>query len=148
MAEDNREILPISKLDELYLTLKKFPEADMPLTHRFCPNLYIREIRMPAGAMVISKIHKFEHPYVVSDGKLLVWHQDGSTLAIEAPYTGITKPYTQRVLYILEDTTWTTFHVTNLTSPDEIVDAITVHPDGNSITIRDFKMKILQEKGS
>ena len=34
----------------------------------------------------------------------------GEWVELTAPYTGITKPGTRRVLYILEDCVWTTYH--------------------------------------
>ena len=65
---------------------------------------------MPAGSLWTSKIHKTEHPYVVSYGKAAVSIDAEEWYEINAPYTGITKPGTRRVLYILEDCIWTTFH--------------------------------------
>lgn len=93
--------------------------VEMPLTHRFTDNMYIREIFMPAGTILTSKIHKTNHPFVVSKGKCIVY--DGNKLeTITAPHTGVTKPNTRRLLYIEEDTIWTTFHVTDKTDVDEI----------------------------
>ena len=65
---------------------------------------------MPAGSLWTSKIHKTEHPYVVSYGKAAVSIDADEWYEITAPYTGITKPGTRRVLYIIEDCIWTTFH--------------------------------------
>ena len=65
---------------------------------------------MPAGSLITSKVHKTEHPYIVSYGKVAVSIDGDDWNEITAPYTGITKPGTRRVLYILEDCIWTTFH--------------------------------------
>ena len=96
----------------------------LPVVHRFTPGLYIREIFMPAGAVLTSKIHRTEHPYVVSKGVVCVYSDNDGPTIIVAPYTGITKPGTRRFLVVLEDTIWTTFHPTNLTSVEEIEDEI------------------------
>jgi hypothetical protein len=88
----------------------RFQHQEMPVTNRFTPGLYSREIFMPAGTMLTSKIHKTEHPYVVLSGKVSVWTNDGDEVVIEGPYVGITQPGTRRVLYIHEDTRWITFH--------------------------------------
>jgi hypothetical protein len=93
--------------------------VEMPLTHSFTDGMYIREIFMPAGTILTSKIHKTNHPFVVSKGKCIVY--DGNKLeTINAPHTGITEPNTRRLLYIEEDTIWTTFHITDKTNVDEI----------------------------
>lgn len=139
------EIQPNTELDKLFLKLKTYPEADMPLTHIFTPGLYTRQIFMPGGSMVISRIHKFEHPFLVSKGRVTVWHSDGSHVMIQAPFLGVTKPGTQRVLYIHEDVIWTTFHVTDLTDPDAIVQLVTQAPGDGSVTISEQAMKQLQE---
>lgn len=98
-----------------------------PVTHRFTPGLYIREIFMRKSLVVSSHIHKTEHPFVVSQGKLLVYREDQNKSAlIEAPHTGITKPGTRRLLVILEDTIWTTFHPTKETDVGVIEDQILV----------------------
>jgi len=65
---------------------------------------------MPAGSLITSKVHKTEHPYIVSYGKVAVSIDSNDWDEITAPYTGITKPGTRRVLYIIEDCIWTTFH--------------------------------------
>lgn len=95
--------------------MAKFERLECPVKHRFTPGLYIREIFMPKGALVSSKIHLTEHPFVVSKGIVQVAMDGGATQRIEAPYTGITKPGTRRVLLIEEDTIWTTFHPTKET---------------------------------
>lgn len=87
--------------------------VEFPVRHFFTPGLYCREIFMPSGSLITSKIHRTEHPYVVSMGKLSVIKEEGDEL-IEAPFTGVTYPGTRRVLYIHEDTIWTTFHPTNI----------------------------------
>jgi len=100
------------------------PLAEFPLVHRFTPGLYIREIFMPAGSVLTSKIHKTEHPYVISKGVVSVWTADQGTVTLKAPHTGITKPGTRRVLFVHEDTIWTTFHVGEEDSVEAIEDRI------------------------
>jgi hypothetical protein len=58
-------------------------------------------------------------------GELSVWHKGIQIQRIKAPYTGITEAGTRRLLFIHEDTIWTTCHVTDLTDPDEIIESIT-----------------------
>ena len=100
-----------NRLDELEVAmLENFEPVHCLTTHRFTDGMYIREIFMPAGSLITSKIHKTEHPYIVSYGKVAVSIDSEDWYEITAPYTGITKPGTRRVLYILEDCIWTTFH--------------------------------------
>lgn len=119
------------KVDWLQHQLSKLPPADMPLVHRFTPGLYIREITMPAGTCVISRIHRTTHPFVVTRGRALVWSPQTGVLEIAAPHTGITVPGTQRVLLMLEETVWTTFHANpdDEQDPAVLCDRLTEMPD-------------------
>lgn len=99
------------KLDRLELgMLTQAPAVDLPLVHRFTPGLYVREIFMPAGTLCTSKIHKTEHPFVITKGRVSVYIPGVGVEHFQAPHFGITKPGTRRVLYIHEDCTWITFH--------------------------------------
>lgn len=80
-----------------------------PLTHRFADGVYAREIFLPAGTVVVGKIHKFGHLNVITKGKCIVLTEFGVE-TLEAPYTFISKPGTKRVVGAIEDTVWTTFH--------------------------------------
>jgi hypothetical protein len=98
-------------LDELEFSMLENCEPIHCLTtHKFTDGMYIREIFMPAGSLITSKIHKTEHPYIISYGKTAVSIDGNEWNEITAPYTGITVPGTRRVLYIIEDCIWTTFH--------------------------------------
>lgn len=105
--ELNKEVSEIDQLEKVMLD--NFPMVECPLTHRFTDGLYVREIFMPAGSLITSKIHKTQHQYFVLKGKVMVW-VDGEEQIIEAPYIGITEPNTQRVLYVVEDCIWATSH--------------------------------------
>ena len=118
-----------------------------PLTHRFTPGMYIREIFMPAGAILTSKIHKTEHPFVVSKGRVKVLVENGEWQMIEAPFTGITKAGTRRLLVVLEDTVWTTFHVTDMTDVEEIERTI-LEPHTNRLLLDYYRVERLEAGGN
>lgn len=102
--------------------------VDLPLRHLFTPGLYLRQIFMPAGSVVVSRRHLTEHPFIVLAGIAEVFDEEGECIqTLEAPFVGVTKPGTRRVLNIIEDSIWLTAHVTELTDPNEIVATITEH---------------------
>lgn len=94
-----------------------------PLTHSYGDGCYIRQIFMPKGTLITSKIHKVTHPYFVMTGSASVATEDGVE-TIQAPYQGITQAGTKRALYIHEDMIWITVHVTNETDLDKIEEEI------------------------
>ncbi len=87
-------------------------EDIFPLTHRFADNVYAREILLPAGTIVIGKIHRHGHLNIITKGHVSVLTEDGVE-EFRAPLTFISKPGTKRVVYAHEDTVWTTIHGIN-----------------------------------
>lgn len=117
--------MPPATLDEKIdsfeaLLTRNFPPCEPQVFHRFTPGLYIREFHAPAGSVFTSKIHKTEHPFVISMGLVTVYSETGGVQRIRGPYTGITTPGTRRVIFFHEDTVWTTFHPTPLTDLAQI----------------------------
>tara|TARA_R100001163_G_C5066982_1_gene205748 strand:- start:513 stop:1034 length:522 start_codon:yes stop_codon:yes gene_type:complete len=110
-----------------------------PLKHTFADGLYIREIFMPKGQVVTTGIHKQEHPYFVLKGDVSVLTDQGIQ-RIKAPYQGITKPGTKRLIYTHEDTVWITVHATEKESIEEVLKDILAEdfndPDINLETLQ------------
>lgn len=119
-----RNIVGINELEAAIVASEK-PRAVCPIRHRFTPGLYIREIFIPAGTLLTSMEHRFEHPFVISQGIVEVYSETEGAVIYRAPHTGITPPGTRRGILALEDTVWTTFHVTDETDVEKIGEAIT-----------------------
>jgi len=99
------------RIDELEAAMvENFPLINCPLNHRFTEGMYVREIFMPAGSLITSKIHKTQHQYFILKGAVSVWIDEGEEAYLEAPYIGITEPGTRRVLYVWDDCIWATSH--------------------------------------
>ena len=126
-----------------------------PLKHTFVDGAYVREITMPKGMLLTSKIHKICHPYFILKGDVSVLTEEG-VKRIKAPYSGITQPGTKRVLYMHEETVWTTVHVTKETDLKKIEKEIIAEsydevPNFDGIKIKDvevleFIKEIAEEK--
>lgn len=101
----------------------KFGDDACPLKHTFADGLYIREMRAPKGMLNVSKLHKTTHPYFILKGDFSVLTEEGF-VRIKAPYTGITKAGTKRIVYFHEDTVWITVHATNETDLEKIEDEV------------------------
>lgn len=111
---------------EATAVLAKLPQVECLLTHYFLPGVYLREICMPAGSIIIGKIHKTRHFNIIQRGKVRL-HGAGT---LEGPYTFISEPGVQKLLYIEEDTVWTTVHLTNETNL-EALERELIEPDAS-----------------
>lgn len=94
--------------------LSKMEQIDCPLKHHFAPGLYAREIFMPAGALVVGKIHNHAHVNNISKGRVLVSTPFGKEELV-APCQFVSLPGTKRAVLVLEDCIWTTYHPTKET---------------------------------
>lgn len=101
-----------------------FQEIECPVTHRFTDGMYIRQIFMPKGAKLTSKIHNTKHPFVILKGDVTVYSENEGVVRYRAPMLGITKPGTRRVLLVNEDTIWATFHPAEETEVEKIENRI------------------------
>lgn len=91
-----------------------------PVNHHFAPGAYGREMFLPAGMVVVGKIHKHAHVNVISQGRVQVFTEHGGLQELSAPCTFVSTPGTKRVVHVVEDTVWTTVHVTDKTDLAEI----------------------------
>jgi hypothetical protein len=114
----------IFALQYAMLALPKEQQVDSNkwLKHTFSEGTYARELSMPKGMLVIGKIHRHSHINIISRGKCIVYTTEGKQIidATNHPVTFSSSPGTKRVGYMLEDTIWTTIHLTNSTDIDEI----------------------------
>ena len=90
-----------------------------PLKHNFAGGLYTREISLPKGHVVISFIHKQEHPSFLLKGKVSFINDRGRIETISAPHTVFTTVGAQRIFYIHEDTKWACVYKTNAKTVEE-----------------------------
>ena len=100
------DIPPIKSLEE---EMKALPQVECPVAHFFAPGIYIREIFMPAGTMVIGRIHKTEHFNVLLEGRARVV-VDGEVHELSAPCTFVSRSGVSKVLNVIENCRWQTIH--------------------------------------
>lgn len=116
------------KIAHLVQEFGTLPQVECPLQHYFAPGVYIREIFMPAGSIVIGKIHKTEHFNIIQRGAVSLIGEDGSRQVLRGPHTFVSKAGVQKVLYIHEDTVWSTVHLTDERDLDKL-EAMLIEPD-------------------
>ncbi len=96
------ERLPLEDIEAEFL---KEEQVECPVIHKFIDGYYVREVHMPAGALVIGHFQKFKQLNVFIKGKVMMFNTDGSTSIIEAPMTFMGNPG-RKIGYIIEDVVW------------------------------------------
>jgi quercetin dioxygenase-like cupin family protein len=97
----------ILRLQEAMLPVQcPMPEA----VHHFAAGMYAREFSMPAGMVVVGKIHRHEHLMMVLRGRATVVDEFGR-YEVAAGYIQTSRPGAKRVVRAHEDTTFVTVHL-------------------------------------
>lgn len=108
-----------NSVEALEAALLPLPQVNCPLVHRFAPGVYLREITMPEGALIVGHKHKTEHFNVILQGSALVL-MDGEAVEVKAPDVFVSRAGVRKVLYVRETMIWQTIHVTESTDLAEL----------------------------
>jgi len=117
----------ISDLEQSVIEVSNMTEEIVhkanPVKHTFAGGCYIREIYNPANELIITKIHKKEHPFFLMKGEMSILTENGIE-HIKAPYQGITKIGTKRAIYTHEECIFITVHATDNTTVENVEDEV------------------------
>lgn len=103
----------IFDLEEMLASLPGATYGDnpcCPLRHSFGGGIYMREIDIPAGTLLTGKIHRHDHPNVLTKGEVIVVTEHGGREHLAAPCAMISAAGTKRAVFAITDTHWITFH--------------------------------------
>jgi hypothetical protein len=111
----------------LQMEMSKLPQAELKTDHYFADGMYARVIARPKDCLIVGKVHKREHFYIVTHGSIRVTTDDG-VKDVFAPAVIVSKPGTKRAVLALEDSVCMTVHRTDNTDLDKI-EAELIEPD-------------------
>jgi len=101
--------------------------SDMfPLKHTFADGVYVREMFMQAGGLVIGKVHKNDHIWFLLSGELEIATENGAELFIGPCY--VKSPAgTKRVLHAITDSVFINVfpNPNNITDIEELENNLT-----------------------
>ena len=125
ISEEKRlaERRSISALKELMINLPEEDKFDLDAltSHFFAPGIYARMLFIPAGGVVVGKIHKHTTMNIICKGKIAVSTEAGRVF-FEGPCVVNSDPGIQKAGYAVEDTWWINIHATNETDLEKIED--------------------------
>ena len=112
------EIQTIGDIDAVEAHMLTLPQTECPVEHIFGPGIYIRQVLMPAGSLVIGHSHKIPSLNMVLSGKLALLEGDVRR-EIVAPYI-FTSKEGRKVAYVLEDCVFQNIYATEETDLDKL----------------------------
>ena len=114
---------------------------NFPLKHTFADGIYIRQMDMKAGSMVVGAIHNHLHVWFLLTGHLAVATED-SIEEFLAPCYVLATPGSKRVIYATEDSIFINIHK----NPDNIKDINELESEIVSKTFEDYEKYINNKK--
>lgn len=99
-------------------------ETEQPQpNHFFAPGMYARELTVPAGMLIVGKIHKHAHFLFVLKGRASVVSNLGREV-VHAGHISVSQAGVKRIVLALEDTQFVTVHVNKEDSQDlQVIEA-------------------------
>jgi hypothetical protein len=118
VAQQDRGLVT-DKVDTLMREISALPQANCPVQHFFGPSIYIREVVMPAGTVVVGKYHKEDHLCNMIEGRMVVVGEDGEQREVVAPAVFMAKKG-RKTAYIIETVRFQNIFSTDETDVDKL----------------------------
>ncbi len=126
----------------LQAAMAGLPQAELPTEHFFADGMYCRFLPRPAGTLIVGKVHRKEHFYIVCCGTVRVTNGEGAARDITGPAVIVSQPGTKRAVLALTDATCLTVHRTDSTDLDDI-EAELIEPDEAALFDARNNLKVL-----
>tara|TARA_R100001082_G_scaffold110805_2_gene91853 strand:- start:2551 stop:3015 length:465 start_codon:yes stop_codon:yes gene_type:complete len=114
---------------------------NFPLKHTFADGIYIRQMDMKAGSIVVGAIHNHLHVWFLLTGHLAVATEDTIEEFI-APCYVLSEPGNKRVIHAIEDSIFVNIHK----NPKNIKDIKKLEEEIVSLTFKDYEEYINKNK--
>jgi len=89
--------------------LRELEPVEEVLEHHFIPGVYCRKLTLPAGAVIVGKIHQDLHMCIVAKGRIMVASEEGSKELV-AGDVFVSRPGVKRAGYAIEETVFINIH--------------------------------------
>ncbi len=113
------KICQTKSLEPLEKKMLNLPQIDCPVSHRFGPGIYMREVFMPKGSIILGHHQNLEHVNIFIKGRLTFFSENGERIEMQAPLTFTAKPG-RKLAYIHEDAIWMNVYATEETDIEKL----------------------------
>jgi quercetin dioxygenase-like cupin family protein len=133
------QVAEVPLVEKLQEEISKFPQYEPPTEHIFHGGMYCRQVWRPAGCVIVGKVHKKEHFYMVVSGTVSVTTDDG-VQTLTAPALLCSKPGTKRAVFAETDAICMTIHRVDSNTVEDVESEL-VEDDLNSMFAVGNKVK-------
>lgn len=110
----------IPKIREIPGSRDKYELSEThPIFHTFGDGFYLRHMSIPNDEFIVTEIHRKENPLFLLSGSCAILTESGVE-EVAAPWYTITKPGTQRIMYMREECVFVTVHPTECKTVEDV----------------------------
>lgn len=129
---ENQVDIPLPSREKIVALQESMKEiqCEQPEPHHFfAPGMYARELTVPAGMLIVGKIHRHEHFLFVLSGRAEVISEFGR-FTVEAGHISVSPAGVKRIVLSMEDTKFVTVHLNKDDSQDlEVIEREHIQPE-------------------
>ena len=107
-------------IERLQVLMSEMPQIALETAHHFADGVYLREMRCPAGATIVGKVHKRPHFFILAAGEMTVTGDGLAPRLIVAPAVIVSGPGMKRAGHAHTDCVCLNVHRTDSTDLDAI----------------------------
>jgi len=122
------------KVQALQDVISQLPQYEPETKHTFHAGMYCREVWRPAGVIIVGKVHKKEHFYLVVSGTVAITTDEG-VKSVTGPTLLCSKPGTKRAVYAETDALCMTFHVVDAKTIEDAEQELVEEDDSSMFTL-------------
>jgi hypothetical protein len=123
-----------NRVQTLQNAISQMPQYEPETKHTFHAGMYCREVWRPAGVLVVGKIHKKEHFYLIVSGTVAITTDEG-VKSVTGPHLLCSKPGTKRAVYAETDALCMTFHVVDATTIEDAEQELVEEDDASMFSL-------------
>jgi hypothetical protein len=113
----------IRKLTTDLLALPSEDKREFEVKHTFLNGMYMRELFIPKGSLLVGKVHKLDCINIVSKGDISILTENGSA-RVTAGHSTVSPAGVQKVGFANEDTVFINVFRTDETDPERVEDVV------------------------
>lgn len=126
ISQQNQKLIEDrTRFEQIEKEMLSYPQVDIPVRHYFGPGVYVREITMPAGSLVLGAEHKGEQLNNLISGELDILDENNQVVRLTGPFTYLAKPG-RKMAYVVKTAVWQTIIATDETDIEKIEDSIVI----------------------
>lgn len=131
-------------LAQLEAIVGSVDQIEAPLNHYFSGGVYIRELTIPKGAVIVGKRHRHETCNILLKGEMLLFSGIGKDpVRIKGPMIFTSAPYTKKAGLAIEETIFLNIHPTSETDLEKIEDFFII-PEAEFLALISRKAEVIE----